>query len=149
MDQGLYPSVERDHEETDRAVFCFDSVVSARTTSIRGVRAGDLRRRSEGMTTSRAYHLVKRLRAHGLLKKVAHTCEYYLTKLGRRTGVTALAVREYFIHPSLARVELLSLCCCVHADPGRTAGTRLAAPSLLMTKTLPRPHRAAYSTVSG
>jgi hypothetical protein len=74
--------------------------------SIRGFRAADLRRQIAGLTTSRASYLVKRLRTHGLIKKVAHTYKYYLTKLGRRVVVTALVLREYFIQPSLVRDAL-------------------------------------------
>jgi len=74
--------------------------------SICGFRARDLRRQIAGLTTSRASHLIKRLRTHGLIKKVAHTYKYYLTKLGRRVVVTALVLREYFIQPSLVRNAL-------------------------------------------
>jgi hypothetical protein len=46
--------------------------------------------------------LLKRLRAHGLIKKISHCYKYYLTALGRRVAATALRLREMTIIPSLA-----------------------------------------------
>jgi hypothetical protein len=74
--------------------------------SISGFRARDLRRHIPGLTTGRASYLIKRLRTHGLIKKVAHTYKYFFTKLGRRVVVTALVIREYFVQPSLVRAAL-------------------------------------------
>jgi hypothetical protein len=45
--------------------------------------------------------LLKRLRAHGLIKKIGHCYKYYLTALGRRLAATALRLREMTIIPSL------------------------------------------------
>jgi len=45
--------------------------------------------------------LLKRLRAHGLIKKIGHCYKYYLTALGRRVAATALRLRELSIIPSL------------------------------------------------
>jgi hypothetical protein len=77
--------------------------------SISGVRAGDLRAHIAGLTPARASYLIKRLRTHGLIKKVAHTYKYFFTKLGRRVVVTALVIREYFVQPSLVRAALPTL----------------------------------------
>ena len=74
--------------------------------SICGFRAGDLRQHIDGLTVGRASYLIKRLRTHGLIKKVAHTYKYFFTKLGRRVVVTALVMREYFVQPSLVRAAL-------------------------------------------
>jgi hypothetical protein len=49
---------------------------------------------------------LKRLRTHRLIKKVAHTYKYSLTKFGRRVLVTALVIREYFVQPTLVRNAL-------------------------------------------
>jgi hypothetical protein len=46
--------------------------------------------------------LLKRLRGHGLIKKIGHCYKYYLTALGRRVVATALRLREMAIIPSLA-----------------------------------------------
>jgi hypothetical protein len=45
--------------------------------------------------------LLKRLRKHGLIKKISNTYKYYLTALGRRVTATALKLREMYIIPSL------------------------------------------------
>jgi hypothetical protein len=74
--------------------------------SISGFRARDLRHYLDGLTSGRASYLIKRLRTHGLIKKVARAYKYFFTKLGRRVVVTALVIREYFVQPSLVRNAL-------------------------------------------
>jgi len=46
--------------------------------------------------------LLKRLRCHGLIKKIGHCYKYYLTALGRRVAATAVRLRETTIIPSLS-----------------------------------------------
>jgi hypothetical protein len=46
--------------------------------------------------------LLKRLRCHGLIKKIGHCYKYYLTALGRRVAATAVRLREMTIIPSLS-----------------------------------------------
>jgi hypothetical protein len=74
--------------------------------AISGFRATDLRAHIEGLSPGRSSYILKRLRIHGLIKKVAHTYKYYMTKLGRRVLVTALVIREYFVQPTLVRNAL-------------------------------------------
>ena len=50
--------------------------------------------------------LLKRLRAHGLIKKIGHCYKYYLTALGRRVAATALRVREMTIIPTLCATRV-------------------------------------------
>ncbi len=69
--------------------------------TISGFRAADLRNHIPGLTPGRSSYLLKRLRTHGLIKKIGHCYKYYLTKLGRRVLVTSLILREYFVQPSL------------------------------------------------
>lgn len=45
--------------------------------------------------------MIKRLRLHGLVKKVAHRYKYYLTRFGRRVVTAALNLREMFVIPAL------------------------------------------------
>ena len=45
--------------------------------------------------------MIKRRRAHGLLKKIGRRYKYDLTKLGRTVVTTALKLRELFLIPSL------------------------------------------------
>lgn len=51
--------------------------------------------------------ILKRLSTHGLIKKVARTYKYYLTRLGRAVIATGLAIREMFVIPKLAEVKTL------------------------------------------
>jgi hypothetical protein len=74
--------------------------------SISGFRACNLRQYIDGLTAGRASYLIKRLRTHGLIKKAVHAYKYFFTKLGRRVVITALALREYFVQPSLLREAL-------------------------------------------
>lgn len=74
--------------------------------AISGFRAGDLRTHLRDLSPGRASYLLKRLRTHGLIKKVANRYKYYLTKLGQRVLVTALVIREYFVQPTLVRNAL-------------------------------------------
>jgi hypothetical protein len=46
---------------------------------------------------------LKRLRVHGLIKRIGKTYKRYLTELGRRVVLTGLKLREMVIIPALAR----------------------------------------------
>ena len=54
-----------------------------------------------GRTAAQLARMIKRLRVHGLLKKIGKRYKYYLTKLGRTVVTTALKLRELFVIPSL------------------------------------------------
>lgn len=45
--------------------------------------------------------MLKRLRTHGLIKKIGRRYKYYLTTLGRKVTAAALKMRELFIIPTL------------------------------------------------
>jgi hypothetical protein len=60
-----------------------------------------LRKIIKGQKGHQVSRLLKRLRKHGLIKKIANTYKYYLTALGRRVTATALKLREMYIIPSL------------------------------------------------
>ena len=60
-----------------------------------------LRKIIKGKNGHQISRLLKRLRKHGLIKKIANTYKYYLTALGRRVTATALKLREMYIIPSL------------------------------------------------
>ena len=53
-------------------------------------------------TSSQINRILRRLRKHHLIKKVAHTYRYYLTSIGRRLIVAARKLIEYVIIPNLA-----------------------------------------------
>jgi hypothetical protein len=69
--------------------------------TISGFRNRDLRECLPGHSGAQLGRMIKRLRAHGLLKKIGKRSKYYLTKLGRTVVTTALKLRELFIIPSL------------------------------------------------
>ncbi len=46
--------------------------------------------------------LLKRLRVHGLIKKIGRAYKYYLTRLGRSVVACALRLREETVVPALA-----------------------------------------------
>lgn len=53
-------------------------------------------------TSGQISRALKRLRVHGLLKKVGHHYKYYLTNLGRQVAAMALKLREMSVIPTLA-----------------------------------------------
>lgn len=68
---------------------------------ISGLRNHDLRQLT-GRTTAQISHALKRLRVHGLLKKIAHTYKYYFTDLGRRVILAGLKLKALVLIPALA-----------------------------------------------
>ena len=68
---------------------------------ITGLRNQDLRTLT-GRTTAQISLALKRLRVHGLLKKVAHTYKYYFTNLGRRVVLAGLKLKTLVLIPALA-----------------------------------------------
>jgi DNA-binding MarR family transcriptional regulator len=69
--------------------------------AITGLRNRDIQRHL-GWSGSQVSRLLKRLRLHGLLKKVPRRHEYYLTALGRRLIACCLRMTEEMVLPALA-----------------------------------------------
>jgi len=72
--------------------------------NISGFSNRSLRKAIQGKKGHQVSRLLKRLRKHGLIKKISNTYKYYLTALGRRVTATALKLREMYIIPSLRGV---------------------------------------------
>jgi hypothetical protein len=53
-------------------------------------------------SASQVTRLLKRLRVHGVIKKVSKCYKYYLTDFGRETAALALKLREMVVIPTLA-----------------------------------------------
>jgi hypothetical protein len=53
-------------------------------------------------SASQVTRLLKRLRAHGVIKKVGRRYKYYLTDFGRQTASMALKLREMVVIPAFA-----------------------------------------------
>lgn len=69
---------------------------------ISGLRNSALQRLLPTMSGAKISRILKRLRLHGLIKKIGHTYKYYLTASGRLAVLTALKLRELVVIPSLA-----------------------------------------------
>ena len=71
--------------------------------NLKGFRNADLRQLLPHVMPPQLSRVLKRLRLHGLIKKAGRTYRYYLTKLGRRTIVAALKIRESIVIPTMAQ----------------------------------------------
>ena len=71
--------------------------------TISGFKNSILQRFLPTRTGAQISRLLKRLRMHGLLRKIGRTYKYYLTKAGQQAVLAALKLRELVIIPSLAR----------------------------------------------
>ena len=69
--------------------------------TITGFQHIDLKRHLPGASSSQISRQLKRLRVHGVIKRIGHRYKYYLTDLGRRAVVTGLKLRELFVLPQL------------------------------------------------
>jgi hypothetical protein len=69
---------------------------------ISGMRNVDLRKHFPEKTASQTTRDLKRLRSHGLIKKIGRTYKYYITDLGRHVSLTGLKLTELFVIPSLS-----------------------------------------------
>lgn len=83
--------------ETDLVIF---RAIVEGGTNVSGFRNRDLQRRL-GMTGRQVSAVLKRLREHGLVKKIGGTFKYYLTALGRRITMVGLKLREMTVIPLL------------------------------------------------
>jgi hypothetical protein len=52
-------------------------------------------------TTAQISHALKRLRLHGLIKRVGRSYKYYLTDLGRRVILMGLKIKDLYVIPQL------------------------------------------------
>jgi hypothetical protein len=70
--------------------------------NISGLNNKTLRRHLQDKNSGQVSRLLKRLRVHGLVKKVGHTYKYYLTQFGKDVIATGLKLRELVVIPQLA-----------------------------------------------
>lgn len=70
--------------------------------TISGFTAKDLRPLLSDKNPGQMTRLLRRLRAHGLIKKVGKRYKYYLTEFGRQASSMALKLREMTVIPQLA-----------------------------------------------
>jgi hypothetical protein len=84
----------------------FEAIVQGQF-NMSGFQNRNLRERLEDKNSSQVARLLKRLRIHGLIKKIGHTYKYYLTRLGRKVALAALRLRRLFLIPSFANPDLV------------------------------------------
>ena len=70
--------------------------------NISGLQNKSLRRFLPHLNSGQVSRLLKRLRLHGLIKKVAHGYKYYVTTFGKDILTAGLKLRELVIIPQLA-----------------------------------------------
>ncbi len=70
--------------------------------NISGFQNKDMRKALAHLNSGQISRLLKRLRVHGLIKKVGKTYKYYLTKLGKEVLLTAEKVKEMVWIPALS-----------------------------------------------
>ena len=70
--------------------------------TISGFSAKELRQLFADKNPGQMTRLLRRLRAHGLIKKVSKRYKYYLTEFGRQATTMALKLREMTVIPQLA-----------------------------------------------
>ena len=70
--------------------------------NISGFQNKDLRKRVKGKNTGQISRLMKRLRTHGLIKKVGRTYKYYLTGLGKQVIALGLKLKNLYVIPELS-----------------------------------------------
>jgi hypothetical protein len=70
--------------------------------NISGFQNRDLRRRIPGKNTGQISRLMKRLRSHGLVKKIGRTYKYYVTGLGKQVSALGLKLKNLYVIPELS-----------------------------------------------
>ena len=79
----------------------FESIASGEFT-ITGFQNKHLRFKLPGKNSAQVSRIIKRLHVHGLIRKIAHTYKYYLTKFGKQVVTMGLKLKELVIIPHLA-----------------------------------------------
>jgi len=76
--------------------------------AVTGLTNQALRQALPDKNSGQVSRLLKRLRVHGLIKKVGQHYKYHLTNLGRQVATMALKLRELVVIPTLAQTPSLS-----------------------------------------
>ncbi len=87
-------------QEQDIKLFC---TIMRGEWTINGFRAKDLRQHMKSLTSSQSSYLLKRLRTHGIIKKVGHCYKYYISTFGQQVLATVLKLKQELIIPALCK----------------------------------------------
>jgi hypothetical protein len=77
-------------------------VIASGEFNISGFQNKHLQQRFPGKTSAQMSRIIKRLRTHRLIKKIAHTYKYYLTRFGQKVITMGLKLKELVIIPELS-----------------------------------------------
>jgi hypothetical protein len=88
---------------TDDDQKIFESIASGEF-NISGFQNKNLKSKLAHKSTAQISMIIKRLRTHGLVKKIGRSYKYYLTKIGRHVISTGLQLKELFLIPKLAKI---------------------------------------------
>jgi DNA-binding HxlR family transcriptional regulator len=77
------------------------AVISGEFT-INGFQNKTLRNKLKGYSSSQISRVLKKLHTHGLIKKVAKTYKYYVTRLGSQVITMGIKLKSMVIIPELA-----------------------------------------------
>jgi hypothetical protein len=87
---------------SDEDVRLFEIVLRGEHT-IQGFRNAHVRGHLPGKSTGQISRMLKRLRCHGLVKKIGHTYKYYVTPAGRSAMTAGLKLKNIALIPEVAR----------------------------------------------
>ena len=76
--------------------------------NLSGMRNKDIRKHMADLSPAQVSRIIKRLRTHGILKRVGRTYKYYLTKLGRQVTIAGLKIKSMVLIPQLAAAASLA-----------------------------------------
>jgi len=79
--------------------------------NIRGFQNRNLRYEFNNKTSSQISRIIKRLRIHGLIRKIPHSYRYHLTKLAKAAITLGLKLKEFVVIPELRLKELTQFYC--------------------------------------
>ena len=113
----LHRLTETQHDDNDRRYKGFNLLSEEDSSLFRLLNQGDfliagfsnkaLRLHLPDKSGGQITRLLRRLRVHGLIKRVHKRYRYYLTDFGRQVSLTALKLREMVIIPALAFESLI------------------------------------------
>jgi hypothetical protein len=93
-----YPGFNFFDEDDDRLL----RAIARGAFNVSGMQNKTLRRFLSGKNSGQVSRLLKRLRLHGLIRKVGRAYKYYLTQFGKQVITTGLKLRELVVIPQLA-----------------------------------------------
>ena len=88
-------------EDDDQLLF---ETITRGEFNIYGLQNKHLRHYLDGKSGAQVSRVLKRLRLHGLIKKVGRSYKYYLTRHGRHVVAPGLKLKHLFLIPELAAI---------------------------------------------